>query len=104
MDVLLTLDRAFLIGAAVTMRTISENADPSRQLRFHILHPDLTDEDIERLRSSVAPRLSATSVTATRLDQALFKGFLRSKSISLTAYARLLAGDDTRGTLSKAEF
>jgi len=104
MDVLLTFDRAFLIGGAVTVRTLSENAAPDRPLRVHVLHPDLNEAELEKLRASLAPRAIAPELVSHRLDASLFRGFARSKWVSLTAYGRLLAGQILPRSESRAVY
>ena len=58
-----------------------------------MLHPDLDAASIERLRASAAPRRIPAEVEFHTLDIGRFKGMLRSRAISLTAYGRLLFAD-----------
>ena len=92
-EILLCFDRRFLPGAAVTIRSISENAEPSRPLRFHIVHPDLRPRDRKTLDASAMDRAAGVRSVYYPLDLAVFDGLLRSRSVSRTAYARILAGE-----------
>jgi lipopolysaccharide biosynthesis glycosyltransferase len=92
-DILLCFDRRFLLGAAVTIRSITENACPSSSLRFHIFSPDLDDDAQKRLADSAMARVPRIQTFSYRIDPSAFSDLLRSKQISHTAYARLFAAE-----------
>lgn len=92
LDLLMCFDRRFLIGAAVSMRSLCENASQNGSLRFTILTTDLTAADEARLRETLEG-FPVRDIRIQRVDTGAFDSLLRSKHVSHTAYARILAGD-----------
>jgi lipopolysaccharide biosynthesis glycosyltransferase len=91
--ILLCFDRRFLLGAAVTIRSLTEHAREGVALQLHVVSPDLRADEMHMLQSSASPLNAGVSFSFHKLDGSRVRGLLRSKHVSPTAYARLLVGE-----------
>jgi lipopolysaccharide biosynthesis glycosyltransferase len=92
-NVLMSTDRGGVLGAAVTGRSIAENANGARPLNFHLFHGGLDDRTLHRLEASwsIPGRVSKLIPMVFAIDRV--RDLLRSRDIPHMAYARLFLDD-----------
>jgi lipopolysaccharide biosynthesis glycosyltransferase len=88
--VLLAVDAKQVIGCAVSMRSILENARPGTRLHFHVMTHRIPGRDRDALRRSIVEADRDAAVDFHEVDVSAFAHLMRSKIVSHTTYARLL--------------
>lgn len=87
---LLAVDQKQVIGCAVSMRSVLENAAPGHRLHFHVMTHRVAGRDREALRRTVLDAGREAGIDLHEVDASRFGHLMRSKLVSHTTYARLL--------------
>lgn len=88
--VMLAVDAKQVIGCAVSMRSIIENAAPGTGLHFHVMTHRISALDRQALKTTVAAGRRTAKLTLYEVDISPFEHLMRSKIVSHMTYARLL--------------
>lgn len=88
--VMLATDARQVVGCAVSMRSIIENAGPTATLHFHVMTHGVGGRDRDALRDSVTQGDRTGEISLYEVDVSRFEHLMRSKIVSHTTYARLL--------------
>lgn len=91
--VLLALDSHQVVGCAVTIRSILDNAEPGAQLWFHVMTSGVSVRDRNALAQTVAETKRGARVSFYEVDTSRFSRLLRSKLVTHTCYAPLLVAE-----------
>ncbi len=91
--VLLAVDAKQVIGCAVSMRSILDNARPDAELHFHVLTHRVPTADREKLTATVSLGDRVAAIDLYEIDVTRFAHLMSSKLVSHTTYARLLIDD-----------
>jgi lipopolysaccharide biosynthesis glycosyltransferase len=86
-------DRRFEWGCAVAGRSLLDAASDPGAIHLHVLHPDLSAAEEQRLAESWGGTRSAGSVTFHKFALDRVRHLVRSKHVSHMAYARLFLTD-----------
>lgn len=91
--VLLSVDARQVIGCAVSMRSILENASPGVGLHFHVMTHEVPARDLDALRATVLGSGREAGISVYSVDLSRFAHLMRSKLVTHTTYARFLLGE-----------
>ncbi len=94
--VFFTIDEGYAPYLDCAIRSMMDNADRSRSYKIHVLHENLTEESIQRLKSAVQPPFS---IEFTQMKEGLEsitdreENKLRCDYFTLTIYFRLFIAE-----------
>lgn len=91
--ILLCTDRKGVPGAAVTGRSIVENATRGTHFVFHLFHGGLDEETVGRLERSWQVAGKPMSLVPVEFPVSRVRDLVRSRDIPYIAYARLFLGE-----------
>ncbi|MFG0250428.1 MAG: glycosyltransferase family 8 protein [Phycisphaeraceae bacterium JB051] len=88
--VALSTDRNYLQHAGVMIASILCNAAESDQLKIHVIHADLTDDDMALLQSLKPLSKGHVQIVSQPIDAAAFDIFPSLPRVSIATYYRLM--------------
>lgn len=91
--VFLAVDPRCVLGCAVSIRSVLDNAGEGAAFHFHVVTNGIRDRDREAIRRSAIGAGREASVSFTEFDDGPVRHLARSKLISHTAYAILYLGE-----------
>lgn len=104
LTLLVATDRRPLIGCAVAVRSLLDNATRLRSARVVVLCHQLTDADRDRLRASWRREDIDVQVDFIGVPESWTAHLIRGKALSRMAYARLFLGEIIDPSISRVVY